>query len=311
MELSVIIPTHNRSELLRRSLRGLCEQVASDRIAEVIVISDGSTDNTPAVIEAFSQRLPIRFIHQPKSGVATARNRGLREARGKIALLLDDDVVPSASLVLEHTNFHREFPELESGLLGYVTWLPELRITPFMRWYGEHALFLYALIEDGAEVDSGFLYTCNVSFKTEFLLANGGMNEALSIYEDRELGYRLAKKGMRLIYRRSALGFHNQTFTFKQSLDRMERYSKGFDAFFKTEAGLHMAECEVRIQKPIKQIAKNRLFRFLFRPLLPLLDSNLRLPDAVYWIFYGEYSKQPNYRAVLNALKQRSTLAAS
>ncbi len=313
MKLSIIIPTYNRSNLLAKSLQALCGQSSGDRIQEVLVVSDGATDETPEVVASFATLLPIRCISQPKSGVSAARNLGLQEARGGLVLLLDDDVVPSPDLVLQHTDFHQHHSELETVLLGYVTWLPELQITPFMRWYGEHALFLYALIhdKDGHQIDRRFLYTCNVSFKTQFLRANGGMNQNLSVYEDHELGYRLAKQGMKLYFRRDALGYHNQTFTFQQACDRMARYSTHFDAFFRTEAGREFARSEYELQRPLKELAKNDFFRLIFRPLIPLLNSGHRFPDVVYQTFYGEYSKQPDYRAIVKAQPKRTADAQS
>jgi glycosyltransferase involved in cell wall biosynthesis len=294
MELSIVIPTYNRSDLLRITLVGLCEQVASDRIHEVLVVSDGSVDSTPRVVEEFSPRLPIRLISQPKSGVSSARNRGLREAQGRAVLFLDDDVIPSSRLVLEHTDFHRQFPELESVLLGYVTWLPTLRITPFMRWYGEYgALFGYSLLQDGAQVDRRYLYTCNVSFKTEFLLQNDGLNETLTVYEDHELGFRLAKQGMRMFFRRGALGYHNQSFTFQQACDRLKRYSEGFSPFLATEAGQEMTKNQVKWKMLLTHLAKRSRIR-LTKPLRLAIDSSYPLPHTFYRAMYWYYATLPS-----------------
>jgi glycosyltransferase involved in cell wall biosynthesis len=294
MDLSIIIPTYNRSDLLRATLEGLCEQVAADRIREVLVVSDGSIDSTPQVVAGFSGQLPIRLIYQPKSGVSTARNRGLREAQGRMVLFLDDDVIPSPALVLEHTGFHRRFPEPESVLLGYVTWLPRLRITPFMRWYGEYgALFGYSLLQDGGQVDRRYLYTCNVSFKTEFLLRNDGFNENLTVYEDHELGFRLAKQGMRMYFRRSALGYHNQSFTFQQACERLQRYSEGFGAFLSTEAGREMTKNQVRWKTLLARAAKHGRMRPA-KPLRLAIDSNCPLPHAFYRAMYWYYATLPS-----------------
>lgn len=293
MELSIVIPTYNRCKLLRRTLQGLCGQEGADRILEVLVVSDGSTDATADAVDEFSGRLPVRRIAQPKSGVSTARNRGLREARARVVLFLDDDVIPSSKLVLEHTDFHRQSPALESVLLGYVTWLPELRITPFMRWYGEYgALFGYALLEDGCQVDRRYLYTCNISFKTDFLRANAGFNENLTVHEDHELGFRLAKQGMKMFFRRNALGYHNQSFTFQQACDRVQRYSKGFGAFLSTEAGREMTMNEALWKTQFKRVAKYCLVRPV-NSLQLLIDSNCPLPHSFYRVAYWYFATLP------------------
>jgi hypothetical protein len=178
-------------------------------------------------------------------------------------------------------------------LLGYVTWLPELRISPFMQWYGEYgALFGYGLLQDGQRVDRRFLYSCNISFKTVFLRENGGFNERLSVYEDHELGYRLSQHGMRMSFRRSALGYHNQRFTFQQACDRMQRYSGGMDAFLATDAGRAMSDSMAGWKRPLKRWVNNRKSR---APALlqRLVDSSQRLPHAFYRLMYWYYATLP------------------
>jgi glycosyltransferase involved in cell wall biosynthesis len=275
--------------------------VAGERIGEVIVVIDGSTDATADAIEEFSARLPIRGILQIKSGVSTARNRSLREASGKLVLLLGDDVIPSSTLIAEHTEFHREHRDLESVLLSYVTWLPELRITPFMRWYGEYgALFGYSLLDDGSQVDRRYLYSCNTSFKTGFLSASGGFNENWTVYEDHELGFRLSKQGMKLYFRRSALGYHNQSFTFQQTCDRMQRYSKGLDAFLSTDAGREMTRSEPGWKRYLRRLVESRLVR-PGRSLQSLIDSDYQVPHSFYRAAYWYFATLPSSQAKSNA----------
>jgi glycosyltransferase involved in cell wall biosynthesis len=294
MELTIVIPTHNRSALLRATLEGLSNQLDANRILEVLVVSDGSTDDTPQVVDEFSEKLPVRLIANPKTSVSIARNTGLRAARGRTLLFLDDDVVPSERLILEHTEFHRHRPETEAVLLGYVTWLAERSITPFMRWYGEYgALFGFSLLQDGAQADRRYLYTCNISFKTEFLLQNHGLNEDLTVYEDHELGYRLAKHGMEMYFNRGALGYHNQSFTFQQACDRLKRYSKGFDAFLSTEAGQEMTKNQVKWKKRLAMLAARPRLP-LFKPLRLAVDSKFPLPHAFYRLMYWYFATLPS-----------------
>jgi glycosyltransferase involved in cell wall biosynthesis len=292
MKISVIIPTHNRALLLAETLDALCRQTASKDSYEVIVVNDGSTDSTDSVVEELSERLSIQYYKQPRSGVSTARNLGIRVASSPLILLLDDDVVPSQRLIEEHVEFHTRTPGSEGALLGYVTWHPRVSVTPFMRWYGEYgALFGYSMLKNNREAPAKFLYTCNVSFKTEFLLSCGGFNETLTVFEDHELGYRLTKGGMKLIFCKSALGYHNQTFTFAQACERLRRYSVGLKAFAKTEAGENMIlqreKLWFRMGEGAIKILAPALSPFLF-----VLDTNIRLPNSIYrlfYIYYGTY----------------------
>lgn len=289
MDITVIIPTCNRGELLDRTLRGFCEQDLSGVRWELIVVSDGSTDSTGETVSRFKDRLPLRYLPQAKCGVSSARNLALRESCAPIVLFVDDDIVPDPQLVSEHLRFHEEKTAIEAVLLGYVTWLPELHVTPFMRWYGEHGgLFAFSRLKNDREADPRYLYTCNVSFKSIFLRSNGGFNEHLSVLEDLELGFRLKPRGMKMYFRRRALGYHNQRFTFNEACSRLRRYSGGLAAFRETDAGRAMLKRRSSLIFRLAEILV-RLIVPVLQPLRPVLDLEVRLPNAVYRLFYWYY----------------------
>lgn len=86
--ISVIIPTRNRSALARATIDSVLAQEGFDDF-EVIVVDDGSTDDTPAMLASYGDR--IRRLHHPNSGLGASRNLGLANARGTYVSLLDDD----------------------------------------------------------------------------------------------------------------------------------------------------------------------------------------------------------------------------
>jgi glycosyltransferase involved in cell wall biosynthesis len=91
MLLSVIIPAFNRSSLLPQTLRSVLAQTV--KADEIIVVDDGSTDNTSDVALSFGG--PVRVLRQANSGPAVARNFGLSEAKGEFIHFLDSDDVPA------------------------------------------------------------------------------------------------------------------------------------------------------------------------------------------------------------------------
>src|SRR3979490_1155633 len=88
--VSIIIPTFNGASRIANCLDALRQQVAG-RDAEILVVNDGSTDNTANVVDRYPG---VRLITQANAGPAAARNRGALEARGKIILFTDDDCTP-------------------------------------------------------------------------------------------------------------------------------------------------------------------------------------------------------------------------
>ncbi|MFA5975531.1 MAG: glycosyltransferase family 2 protein [Elusimicrobiota bacterium] len=88
--VSVIIPTFNRAYCLRRAIDSILNQ--THRNVEVIVVDDGSTDETRELMRsAYAQEPRVRYVYQENAGVSAARNHGLSLARGEFISLLDSD----------------------------------------------------------------------------------------------------------------------------------------------------------------------------------------------------------------------------
>ena len=89
MKFSVCIPTYNRAYLIEKPLNSLVNQTYKD--FEVLVIDDGSTDNTEEVIEAYKDKLNLKYIKKPNGGKHTALNTSLDHAQGELWIILDSD----------------------------------------------------------------------------------------------------------------------------------------------------------------------------------------------------------------------------
>lgn len=94
MKISVVIPMYNSRETIIKSLNSIKCQTALDKIVEIIVVNDGSTDDSLEVVKKYKElnpSLPIVIIDKPNGGVSTARNEGMRIAKGDWIALLDSD----------------------------------------------------------------------------------------------------------------------------------------------------------------------------------------------------------------------------
>jgi len=95
-KVSVIIPTYNRAHLVAESIQSVLDQTFTD--FEIIVVDDGSTDNTKEVVDAFRDQR-IRYTYQENQGVVVASNRGFELSRGEyIALFSSDDILTENAL---------------------------------------------------------------------------------------------------------------------------------------------------------------------------------------------------------------------
>lgn len=94
--VSIIVPVHNRRELVRRAVESLLEQDFREAY-EIVVIDDGSTDGSAEEVDGIDRR--VRVVSQPNQGAADARHNGIREARSEVVAFLDsDDLAPPNKL---------------------------------------------------------------------------------------------------------------------------------------------------------------------------------------------------------------------
>lgn len=227
--LSVIIPTYNRKNILKKCLAAVLRQSCPSKDYEVIIVDDGSTDATGGLVDCMINQSPglIRYFRQDNKGPAAARNLGIRQACGKIILFLGDDIIATPNLLEEHLKMHDKYPADNIAILGYVTWSPELKITPFMEWLETGGIqFAYGAFKDKTEVEWMHSYSSNLSVKNDFLSKNNIYFDEQFVhaaYEDSELGYRLKEKGMVLIYNKDALAYHYHFTSLKDACLRMEK----------------------------------------------------------------------------------------
>lgn len=97
--ISLCICTYNRAESLRRTLESVARQERCEGRMEILLIDNNSSDRTREIVEDFSKVIPLRYFFESAQGLSQARNRGLREFRGRYLLFTDDDVRLAANWV--------------------------------------------------------------------------------------------------------------------------------------------------------------------------------------------------------------------
>ncbi len=132
--LSVIIPTYNRSDYLRQMLAALAlQRYGANRPAgsgfEVIIVDDGSEDDTPRVVNSPAAEyypFKLRYVRQENAGDAAARNTGVQHSTAELLVFLDDDVLPGAGYLARLAEAHRELGGEKHIVVGTeILWLKE------------------------------------------------------------------------------------------------------------------------------------------------------------------------------------------
>ncbi|SDW62275.1 Methyltransferase domain-containing protein [Thiocapsa roseopersicina] len=216
--ISAVICTYNRAPLLRQALGALCAQtIGLDRF-EVIVVDDGSTDDTREVAERFSGVLHLRYAYQANSGLASGKNHGLFLSRAPIVAFLDDDDVLDPHCLEEHHKTHERFAQPSYAVLGYTGLAEEPARSPLMRYVTDVGcqLFSYPHIKHESILDFSYFWGGRSSCKRGFLLEYGVFNPVFRFgAEDIELGFRLEKVGLRVVYNAAAISSMVRSLSFE------------------------------------------------------------------------------------------------
>lgn len=205
--ISVLVATYDRPELLARCLDGFAAQTVPATDFEIVVIDDGSPgDGTRRVLERAAEALPLVWAHVAHAGRSAAKNLAVMLARGDVVVFFDDDDRPTPELLAEHLRAHDERREEAVAVLGYTGWAPELTVTPLMHYLTDvdKLLFSYGNLADGTELDWRGFWEGRVSAKRAFLLLHALHDQRLEYSIDVEMGYRLARHGLSVVYRERA-----------------------------------------------------------------------------------------------------------
>jgi len=184
MKLSVIIPTRNRANLLHMTLKSIALQTFPINEFEVIVVDNGSTDNTKQVVENFNKdKKNIRYFYDPTPGLHVGRHRGLKEANAELLVYADDDIEAFPDWL---EAVWESFQDNEVVLVGGKN-LPKWEAEPpywiYEMWmeinnYG-HSLGYLSILDFGdeiIEIDPGYVWGCNFSIRKKTLLEAKGFH---------------------------------------------------------------------------------------------------------------------------------------
>jgi len=204
--VSVLIPTHQRREPLRRALLSLADQSANPASYEAIVSINGSIDGSEEMVAGLEVPYELRWRSGPVSGRAAACNAALELARGEILIVLDDDMQVSAELVARHRAHHAPGSRL------CVVGAAPIKLdgsSPRAARYARDKFnaHLQALAQPGHEFSARDFYSGNTSLRAETMRAIGGFSESFTVYgnEDIDLSLRLRESGVELRYDPDAL----------------------------------------------------------------------------------------------------------
>jgi lipopolysaccharide/colanic/teichoic acid biosynthesis glycosyltransferase/glycosyltransferase involved in cell wall biosynthesis len=202
--ISVIIPAHNAAATITECLEALARQTMPRDQYEVIVVDDGSVDET-AVLAANCGAAVIR--HEQKRGAAAARNSGIQAAQGEIVSFTDADCQPDRDWLAQISRPLCQQPDV-IGSKGIYGSRQRQLMARFVQIEYEDK---YDLLHGQEYID--FIDTYSAAYRRDVLLANNGFDENVFYVEDQELSFRLAARGYKMVFQPRARVYHRHSDT--------------------------------------------------------------------------------------------------
>lgn len=224
VDLSVIIPTRNRPELLKDALTSLVYQTVCHDAFEVIVVDNGSSAESAETVDSFYGVIKnFRYVVEPSPGLHNARHRGLREAKADLLVYADDDIEAFPGWL---EGIWRGFSQLRADLVGgknLPKWEGEPPVWLDRLWNGQkegaRSLGFLSILDFGEqekEIDPAYVWGCNYAVRRGVLLEAGGFHpdsmpeDLLHFRGDGEsyVSRFIAARGYRAVYVPSASVHH-------------------------------------------------------------------------------------------------------
>jgi GT2 family glycosyltransferase len=214
--ISIIIPTFNGSRRIGNCLDALLQQSAN-RAVEILVVNDGSTDDTAAVVGRYAG---VRLISQVNAGPAAARNHGASEAKGSILLFTDDDCVPAPGW-LDAMLVPFSAAEVVGAKGAYRTRQKKLAARFVQIEYEDR----YHLMRQLPEID--FIDTYSAAFRRDRFMEMGGYDTSFPVAcaEDIELSYRMSARGWKMKFVPAAIIYHTHPDSFRNYLKKKYKFA--------------------------------------------------------------------------------------
>ena len=219
-KVSVIVPVYNGAATIGTCLESLLNQNYPAEAYEIIVVENGSTDETTEIVE----RYPIRLFHNTQRGPAPARNLGVAESKAEIVAFTDADCVADPNWLGELV---KPYKDAETGGVGGAILAYQHANRNIVETFSDEHSPLINFVS-GEHEFLPHLYTPNASYRRHLLNEIGGFNSKLVTAEDVDAAWRLQlQTGCKLRYAPQAIIYHHHRTTLKGLARQYRHYGFG------------------------------------------------------------------------------------
>lgn len=204
--VSVVIPVYNGADVIGPCLESLLRQRYPAESCEIIVVENGSTDNTTEVVAQY----PVRLLHSEERGPAAARNLGIVQSQAEIVAFTDADCIADADWLVRLVEPYAD-PQI-GGVGGAILAYTHGARNPVEQFSDQYSPLVNYMSGEGEFLPH--LYTANASYRRDLLDEVGGFNPALITAEDVDLSWRVQlRTDAKLHYTPDAIIYHRHRAT--------------------------------------------------------------------------------------------------
>lgn len=286
---SVIIATYNGAHKIPHLLQALMRQTISD--FEIVVVIDGSSDNTMSVVQEFSREFKsLQIVEQVNSGRSKVRNRGVAAAGGELLIFYDDDMVPFGGSIARHVQLHSDgIDKLVSGnpveLIGSdKTDIQNYKASRTANWVMKYIDPLSQL-----RLENLFFSAANCSVRRSVFEKLNGFDENLTDAEDYDLARRSLQLGIPVFFDKNNTAVHQDMITTRSYVFRQRKYAKAHERLGMSR---RLPDTEPYIRRKLKRL----VYRVFANPMW------IRLVDAEALKFLPRTMRYAIYDIIIHSL---------
>jgi glycosyltransferase involved in cell wall biosynthesis len=309
--VSVVIATYNRSKMLSECLETLSKQTYPKSSYEVVIVNDGSKDDTEAFLARYQKEcgFTLRYFTQENKGQGAAINLGITQSRGDIVCFTDDDCYADKDWI---KNLAAGYTDESIGCVGGTIISDEPRT--LVEKYIDRKKFL---VQENFLI-CGPVIGANTSYRKKPLLEVGGFDTELPIGLDGDLGIRVRLKGYKFYYAKDALVQHRHRSTLKGLMKwqynygtvvrmnkKYKRYFKPLYNFIPLPAKICLSMIKIPLRAITLPFAKEKDYH-IAEPVLGMLVSWCEMNGLIHETFFGKPYHGQTYPQRIDFLRESS-----
>jgi len=241
MKISVVIGTYNQRDTLKIVLDSFAKQTLAAKNFEIIVIDSSSTDGTESAVRSLNLPYQLNYLRVENKGKAFARNQGVKQAQAEIILLTDADMVAAPDLLTQHVIEQEKHGDVSIEGVTYNLKKP-LELSELYPTSPHIEAYIKQELKPEQHLKWSYFLSGNLSLRKQTFIEAGEFDENFSGYgwEDIELGYRLNKMKIPVLYAPEAINYHFHFVTGQDMLKRKYNMGRSAAYFFKKHPNLEI-----------------------------------------------------------------------